>query len=243
MTFTNFTLDIDADGIALVTWNAPGRSMNVIDATVIEELSAIVEQVAGRCRRQGRGHHLGQGHVLRRRRSHDAGDAEPHLRRAGGVARRGGGECAAVRGKPQAVAALPPHRDLRQAVGRGDQRHRGRRRLRTGARLPSSRRRRQRARRGSACRRSRSVCFRAPAARSASRACCRRPMRCNSCSRATSIGVDRAKAMKLIDAVVPAGDLIKAAKDWIKAERHAPRRRGTSKDSGCRAGRSIPRPA
>ena len=29
--------------------------------------------------------------------------------------------------------------------------------------------------------------------------------------------VDRAKAMKLIDAVVPQGDLIKAAKDWIKA--------------------------
>ena len=29
--------------------------------------------------------------------------------------------------------------------------------------------------------------------------------------------LDRAKAMKLIDAVVPAADLIKAAKDWIKA--------------------------
>ncbi len=43
---TNFTLDIDADGIALVTWDMPGRSMNVIDAGVLEELSAIVEQVA-----------------------------------------------------------------------------------------------------------------------------------------------------------------------------------------------------
>ncbi len=31
------------------------------------------------------------------------------------------------------------------------------------------------------------------------------------------LAVSRAKAMKLIDAVVPAGDLIKAAKDWIKA--------------------------
>ena len=29
--------------------------------------------------------------------------------------------------------------------------------------------------------------------------------------------LDRAKAMKLIDAVVPAADLVKAAKDWIKA--------------------------
>ena len=46
MTFTNFTFDVDADGIALVTWNMPGRSMNVIDAKVIEELEAIVEKVA-----------------------------------------------------------------------------------------------------------------------------------------------------------------------------------------------------
>src|SRR5919205_3537756 len=43
----NFKLDIDADGIALVTWDVPGRSMNVIDLKTIEELSTIVEQVAG----------------------------------------------------------------------------------------------------------------------------------------------------------------------------------------------------
>ncbi len=43
---SNFTLDIDADGIALVTWDMPGRSMNVIDAGVMEELAAIVEKVA-----------------------------------------------------------------------------------------------------------------------------------------------------------------------------------------------------
>jgi 3-hydroxyacyl-CoA dehydrogenase/enoyl-CoA hydratase/3-hydroxybutyryl-CoA epimerase len=47
MANTNFTLDIDADGLALVTWDAPGRSMNVIDLNVVEELSAIVEKVAG----------------------------------------------------------------------------------------------------------------------------------------------------------------------------------------------------
>jgi 3-hydroxyacyl-CoA dehydrogenase / enoyl-CoA hydratase / 3-hydroxybutyryl-CoA epimerase len=45
-TFTNFALDIDGDGVALVTWNAPGRTMNVIDMTVIAELSAIVEELA-----------------------------------------------------------------------------------------------------------------------------------------------------------------------------------------------------
>src|SRR5262244_3839785 len=42
----NFKLDVDADGIALVTWDAPGRSMNVIDLKTVEELSAIVERVA-----------------------------------------------------------------------------------------------------------------------------------------------------------------------------------------------------
>jgi len=46
MTFQNFTFDVDTDGIALVTWNMPGRSMNVIDAKVMEELAAIVERVA-----------------------------------------------------------------------------------------------------------------------------------------------------------------------------------------------------
>ena len=46
MTFQHFKLDIDADGIALVTWDSPGRSMNVFDIKVIEEFAAIVEQVA-----------------------------------------------------------------------------------------------------------------------------------------------------------------------------------------------------
>ncbi len=46
MTYINFKLDIDADGIALVTWDAPGRSMNVIDPKATEELSAIIEHVA-----------------------------------------------------------------------------------------------------------------------------------------------------------------------------------------------------
>src|SRR4029078_4223529 len=45
MTVQNFTVDTDADGIALVTWNMPGRSMNVIDEKVMEELAAIVEKV------------------------------------------------------------------------------------------------------------------------------------------------------------------------------------------------------
>ena len=47
MLYVNFKIETDADGIALVTWDCPGRSMNVIDVKVIEELSAIVELVAG----------------------------------------------------------------------------------------------------------------------------------------------------------------------------------------------------
>src|SRR4029079_4965402 len=42
----NFKLDVDADGIALITWDMPGRSMNVIDLAVIQELSALVEKIA-----------------------------------------------------------------------------------------------------------------------------------------------------------------------------------------------------
>jgi 3-hydroxyacyl-CoA dehydrogenase / enoyl-CoA hydratase / 3-hydroxybutyryl-CoA epimerase len=43
----NFTLEVDSDGVALVTWDMPGRSMNVIDLQVIAELRGIVERVAG----------------------------------------------------------------------------------------------------------------------------------------------------------------------------------------------------
>src|SRR5918995_3602129 len=46
MSMVHFKLDIDADGIALVTWDSPGRSMNVIDLKVMEELSSIIEKVA-----------------------------------------------------------------------------------------------------------------------------------------------------------------------------------------------------
>jgi len=44
--YSKFKLDVDGDGIALVTWDAPGPTMNLIDMTMIAELSAIVERVA-----------------------------------------------------------------------------------------------------------------------------------------------------------------------------------------------------
>src|SRR5262245_6731876 len=42
----NFRTEVDADGIALVTWDMAGRSMNVINASVIEELGALVDKIA-----------------------------------------------------------------------------------------------------------------------------------------------------------------------------------------------------
>ncbi|NKB54172.1 MAG: FAD-dependent oxidoreductase [Rhizobiaceae bacterium] len=41
----NFTVETDSDGIALITWDMPEKSMNVIDATVMDELEALIEQV------------------------------------------------------------------------------------------------------------------------------------------------------------------------------------------------------
>jgi 3-hydroxyacyl-CoA dehydrogenase/enoyl-CoA hydratase/3-hydroxybutyryl-CoA epimerase len=43
MTYKNFKVETDADGIALVTWDIPGRSMNVLDETSTDELEAIVK--------------------------------------------------------------------------------------------------------------------------------------------------------------------------------------------------------
>ncbi|GJE55613.1 MULTISPECIES: 3-hydroxyacyl-CoA dehydrogenase NAD-binding domain-containing protein [Methylobacterium] len=44
--YTNFRFETDADGIALATWDMPGRSMNVITMEVMDELERIVKAVA-----------------------------------------------------------------------------------------------------------------------------------------------------------------------------------------------------
>lgn len=46
MDLTNFRFETDSDGIALLTWDMPGRSMNVITVAVMEELSRVIEHVA-----------------------------------------------------------------------------------------------------------------------------------------------------------------------------------------------------
>jgi 3-hydroxyacyl-CoA dehydrogenase/enoyl-CoA hydratase/3-hydroxybutyryl-CoA epimerase len=45
MSYKNFSVETDADGIALVTWDMPDRSMNVFTVEVMDELNAIVDAV------------------------------------------------------------------------------------------------------------------------------------------------------------------------------------------------------
>src|SRR5215207_1148516 len=46
MNLQNFRFETDSDGIALATWDMPGRSMNVITTEVMDELSRIIDEVA-----------------------------------------------------------------------------------------------------------------------------------------------------------------------------------------------------
>ena len=46
MAFKNFKVETDADGIVLVTWDIPGRSMNVLDETSVTELEEIIKQTS-----------------------------------------------------------------------------------------------------------------------------------------------------------------------------------------------------
>ena len=49
----HFNLAVDADGIAVITMDSPGRSMNVFAPDVEREFGEVVERVAVRCGRQG----------------------------------------------------------------------------------------------------------------------------------------------------------------------------------------------
>ena len=66
--FQNFRFEIDADGIALATWDMAGRSMNVITPQVIEELAVIVDTVADEGSIKGCVVTSGKDELLRRRR-------------------------------------------------------------------------------------------------------------------------------------------------------------------------------
>jgi 3-hydroxyacyl-CoA dehydrogenase/enoyl-CoA hydratase/3-hydroxybutyryl-CoA epimerase len=46
MNFTNFRFETDSDGIAVLTWDMAGRSMNVITPQVVDEIEQVIEHVA-----------------------------------------------------------------------------------------------------------------------------------------------------------------------------------------------------
>ena len=139
MNLTNFRFDTDPDGIALATWDMPGRSMNVITPEVIDELSRIVETVAG--------DEAIKGCVIASGKESFSGGADltvlqglaRPLRDARGREGSRGGDGGLLRGLALLEPALPAARDLRKALRRRDPRRLPRRRLRARPRLPPSR--------------------------------------------------------------------------------------------------------
>jgi 3-hydroxyacyl-CoA dehydrogenase/enoyl-CoA hydratase/3-hydroxybutyryl-CoA epimerase len=216
MTTTNFDLAIDGDGIALLTWNMPDRSMNVITLQGIEELSAIVEQLVADA--------AVKGVVVTSAKEAFCGGADLTLleslgRTYAGFAKELGEEEAALRffeesrklsllyrrietcGKPWVAAlngtamgggfefALACHH---RVAAQNPKTRLGLPEIKVGL-FPGA---------GGTVRVSRMM---APADA------------LQFLLKGDQLRVDRAKAMKLIDAVVPPDQLIAAAKDWIKA--------------------------
>ena len=212
----NFNLDVDGDGIAVITWDMADRSMNVITTGVIEELGALVDKVAadsaikGAVATSGKdafcgGADLtmleGMGAVfanLVRTKGEEAAAAFvfDESRKLSQVYRR-----LETSGKPWVCAlngtamgggfefALACH----YRVATDNPRTRlGLPEIKVGL-FPGA---------GGTQRVARML----PPADAL-----------QFLLKGEQLKVDRAKAMKLIDAVVPQGDLIKAAKDWIKA--------------------------
>src|SRR6266436_3453168 len=216
MTYTNFELAIDSEGIALLSWNVPDRSMNVITLQGIEELSAIVETFAADA--------AVKGVVITSAKDTFCAGADLTLLESLGrtfaqYIKDQGEEAAARRlfeesrklsqlyrrieacGKPWVAAingtalgggfelALACHHRI---AAQNPQTRLGLPEIKVGL-FPGA---------GGTTRISRML---APADA------------LQFLLKGDLIKVERAKAMKLIDAVVPAGELVKAAKDWIKA--------------------------
>jgi 3-hydroxyacyl-CoA dehydrogenase/enoyl-CoA hydratase/3-hydroxybutyryl-CoA epimerase len=212
----NFTLDIDSDGIALITWDMAARSMNVINVEVIAELDALVEKVAGEAAIKGA--------VITSGKPTFCGGADLTLldRMAelyASMAKTQGEEAASATlftesrklsqlyrrietcGKPWVCAlngtamgggfelALACHQRI---AADNAQTRLGLPEIKIGL-FPGA---------GGTQRIARML----PPADAL-----------QYLLKGDQLKVDRAKAMKLVDAVVPAADLIKAAKDWIKA--------------------------
>ena len=141
MAFKNFKVETDADGIALVTWDIPGRSMNVLDETSITELEEIVKQTSADAAVKGVVVTSGK----------EAFSAGADLSMLEGMNRRyaellkAKGEVAANQmlfdESRKSSLVFRAIETSRQAVGRRDQRAGARRRVRTDAVVPLPRRR------------------------------------------------------------------------------------------------------
>jgi len=216
MTFENFTFEIDADGIALVTWDMPGKSMNVIDKKVGEELTAIVEKVTtdpaikGAVITSGKGSFCGGADLsmletqnrayaeLKKSQGEEAANAHlfEEVRKASLLFRRietcGKPWVAAINGTAMGGGfelALACHHRL---AADNDKARLGLPEIKVGL-FPGG---------GGTQRIPRML----------------QPVDAlQFLLKGDHIAFNRAKAMKLIDAVVPAADLVRTAKDWIKA--------------------------
>ena len=123
MSYKNFKFDVDADGIALVTWDMPGKSMNVIDQSVTEELSQIVDKVASDAAIRGA--------VVTSGKDTFSGGADLTMLQGLGKAftdmAKSKGETAAMQlffdEFAKAVSRFPQAREIRKTLGRRDQWH------------------------------------------------------------------------------------------------------------------------
>src|SRR5881227_552466 len=215
MAFKNFKIETDSDGIALVTWDIPGRSMNVLDTLTIEELGAIVDQTTADA--------AVKGVVITSGKEAFSAGADlsmlEGMNKAFAAAKKTGGEEAAQKmlfdesrqlsltlrkietcGKPWVAAinglALGGAFELTLAchyrvAAENPKTRLGLPEIKVGL-FPGG---------GGTQRVSRIL---AP------------PEAMQMLLKGEPVNVAKARAQKLIDAVVPAGDLIKAAKDWIK---------------------------
>ena len=136
MNFVNFRFETDSDGIALLTWDMPGRSMNVITPEVIGEIEAVVDHVAAEASIKGC--------VITSGKDNFSGGADLSMlqsvacRISKGAAgeRRRGSHKTLFRARKPPLAGLSQARNLRQTFRHCDQWHLCGRRLRARARLP-----------------------------------------------------------------------------------------------------------
>jgi 3-hydroxyacyl-CoA dehydrogenase/enoyl-CoA hydratase/3-hydroxybutyryl-CoA epimerase len=212
----HFKLDVDGDGIALITWDMPGRSMNLIDVAMMTELAGIVEKVASDAAIKGA--------VITSGKETFSGGADLTLLEGLG---RTFAELAKSQGQEAAVAKLfEESRKLSQLY----------RRLETCGKPWAA------AVNGTALGGGFELCLAChqriaadndktrvglpevkiglfPGAGGTQRVARMIPPAdaLQFLLKGDQLRLNRAKAMKLVDAVVPAADLVKTAKDWVKA--------------------------